>query len=174
MRIQLGNCKHSIFKCLSAAFLGYVNPQNRQIRRAYSEAIKSSNPPPNDKPLHAREAFVQKHESMRNTNYRANAAVPSSNKNSQSNDEEFEENNKVIQMNKNNKNGGNVNMTIVPGTSMSVEEEVKYQKHLLTDDIHDLHDEIRRMKSQRENGPPRRRKREGKYILCILYKSRNI
>ena len=103
---------------------------------------------------------------MRNTNYRANAAMLSSNKTNQANDKEFEENNKVTKMNKNNKSGGNVNMTIVPGTSMSVEEEVKYQKHLFADDIHDLHDEIRRMKSQRENGngPTRRRKREGKYL----------
>ena len=151
------------FFSFSAAFLAYVNPQNKQIRRAYSEAIKSSNPPPNDKPLHAREAFVQKHESMRNTNYRANAAMLSDNNKKQTNDNEFEENNQNARINKNDKNSGNVNMTIVPGTSMSVEEEVKYQKHLITDDIHDLHDEIRRMKSQRENGQPRRRKREGKY-----------
>lgn len=144
---------------VSAAFLAYVNPQNKQVRRAYSEAIKSSSTPSENKPIHAREAFVQKHESLRNTNYRANAAIPSSEKKSTNGNENEQENQIVITNNTKSKLTNNDRVTVVPGTAMSANDEIRYHN---TDDIHDLHDEIRRIKmSQMEKGPPRRRRREG-------------
>ena len=139
------------FGSVLAAFLGYVNPQNRQIRRAYSDVIRATNTPSSKKQLQAREAFVVKQESQRNTNYRANRATEQPNAVKEFKNDEDDDQQDLKDSGKQ-KRGSKTNiMSVVPGTTLSSDE---YMTQHANDEIVDLHDEIRRMNI-------RQRRREG-------------
>ena len=139
------------FGSVLAAFLGYVNPQNRQIRRAYSDVIRATNTSSSKKQLQAREAFVVKQESQRNTNYRANRATEQQNAVKEFKNDEDDDQQDLKDSGKQ-KRGSKTNiMSVVPGTTLSSDE---YMTQHANDEIVDLHDEIRRMNI-------RQRRREG-------------
>ena len=130
--------------------------------------MKASGDQSNKKQLQAKEAFVRKHESERNTNYRANRAIerPGSRKKSHENEDDDQYNHSHLQ----NAQVNNTNVTVVPGTMLSAEEDLNYHANI---DINDLHEEIRRMNMSHTDmvsplgdlkGQSRRRRREGKHL----------
>ena len=125
--------------------------------------MRATNTSSNKKQLQAREAFVIKQESQRNTNYRANRATERENstvvKELRKTEDDDQYKDKDSQKPKQENNNNNI-MSVVPGTTLSSEE---YMPQHGNEEIQDLQEEIRRMNMHRLDGPPKRRRREGKH-----------